>query len=82
MPVEQCGDAAAEYPGRGAVGDHFAVLAGDGIGPEIMATAVRLLRSLIDGVVKFEHARKLPVTGQMSDRLVRELTAMTGHPID
>ena len=26
--------------------------------------------------------RKLPVTGQMSDRLVRELTAMIGHPID
>jgi hypothetical protein len=33
-------------------------------------------------ISKFEHARKLPVTGQMSDRLVRELTAMTGHPID
>jgi putative peptidoglycan binding protein len=33
-------------------------------------------------ISKFEHARKLPVTGQMSDRLVRELTAMTGHSID
>ena len=33
-------------------------------------------------ITKFEHARKLPVTGQMSDRLVRELTAMTGHSID
>ena len=33
-------------------------------------------------IQKFEHARKLPVTGQMSDRLVRELTAMIGHPID
>lgn len=33
-------------------------------------------------ISKFEHARKLPVTGQMSDRLVRELTAMTGHQID
>jgi hypothetical protein len=33
-------------------------------------------------ISKFEHARKLPVTGQMSDRLVRELTAMIGHPID
>lgn len=33
-------------------------------------------------ISKFEHARKLPVTGQMSDRLVRELTAMTGRPID
>lgn len=33
-------------------------------------------------ISKFEHARKMPVTGQMSDRLVRELTAMIGHPID
>ena len=33
-------------------------------------------------ISKFEHARKLPVSGQMSDRLVRELTAMIGHPID
>jgi hypothetical protein len=33
-------------------------------------------------IQKFERARKLPVTGQMSDRLVRELTAMIGHPID
>jgi hypothetical protein len=33
-------------------------------------------------ISKFERDRKLPVTGQMSDRLVRELTAMTGHPID
>lgn len=33
-------------------------------------------------ITKFEHARKLPVTGQMSDRLVRELSAMTGRPIE
>lgn len=33
-------------------------------------------------IAKFERDRKLPVTGQMSDRLVKELTAMTGHPID
>jgi hypothetical protein len=33
-------------------------------------------------IQKFERDRKLPVTGQMSDRLVRELTAMIGHPID
>jgi Putative peptidoglycan binding domain len=33
-------------------------------------------------IQKFERARKIPVTGQMSDRLVRELTAMIGHPID
>jgi len=33
-------------------------------------------------IQKFERDRKLPVTGQMSDRLVRELSAMIGHPID
>jgi Putative peptidoglycan binding domain len=33
-------------------------------------------------IQKFERDRKLPVTGQMSDRLVHELTAMTGRPID
>ena len=33
-------------------------------------------------IQKFERERKIPVTGQMSDRLVRELVAMIGHPID
>jgi hypothetical protein len=33
-------------------------------------------------ISKFERDRKIPVTGQMSDRLVRELTAMIGRPID
>ena len=33
-------------------------------------------------IAKFERDRKLPVTGQMSDRLVKELTAMIGRPID
>ncbi|MBR1202329.1 peptidoglycan-binding protein [Bradyrhizobium sp. AUGA SZCCT0051] len=33
-------------------------------------------------IAKFERARKLPVTGQMSDRLVRELSTMIGHSID
>jgi peptidoglycan hydrolase-like protein with peptidoglycan-binding domain len=33
-------------------------------------------------ILKFERDRKIPVTGQMSDRLVRELSAMIGHPID
>jgi len=33
-------------------------------------------------IQKFERARKIPVTGQMSDRLVQELVAMIGHPID
>jgi Putative peptidoglycan binding domain len=33
-------------------------------------------------IQKFERERKLPVTGQVSDRLVRELAAMIGHPVD
>jgi putative peptidoglycan binding protein len=33
-------------------------------------------------IQKFERDRKIPVTGQISDRLVRELTAMTGRPVD
>jgi len=33
-------------------------------------------------IQKFEREHKMPPTGQMSDRLVRELAAMVGHPID
>jgi hypothetical protein len=33
-------------------------------------------------IQKFERERKLPVTGNVSDRLVRELGTMIGHPID
>ncbi|MFO1109187.1 MAG: peptidoglycan-binding domain-containing protein [Bradyrhizobium sp.] len=33
-------------------------------------------------ILKFERDRKLPPTGQMSDRLVKELSHMTGRPID
>jgi hypothetical protein len=33
-------------------------------------------------IQKFERERRIPVTGQMSDRLVRELSAAIGHPID
>ncbi|MFZ5733517.1 MAG: peptidoglycan-binding protein [Pseudomonadota bacterium] len=33
-------------------------------------------------IMKFEKERKLPVTGQVSDRLVRELSAVTGRPIE
>jgi putative peptidoglycan binding protein len=33
-------------------------------------------------ILKFEKARKLPVTGQVSDRLQRELAAMIGHPVE
>jgi Putative peptidoglycan binding domain len=33
-------------------------------------------------IQKFERDRKLPVTGQLSDRVVRELAIVIGHPID
>jgi hypothetical protein len=33
-------------------------------------------------LAKFERDRKLPVTAQVSDHLIRELSAMTGRPID
>jgi hypothetical protein len=33
-------------------------------------------------ILKFERMRKLPVTGQVSDRLVRELAASIGHSIE
>lgn len=33
-------------------------------------------------IQKFERARRLPVTGQVSDRLVRELASTIGHPVE
>jgi peptidoglycan hydrolase-like protein with peptidoglycan-binding domain len=33
-------------------------------------------------VERFERERKLPITGQVSDRLVRELAAVTGRPLE
>ena len=33
-------------------------------------------------IEQFERERKLPVTGRVSDRLTRELTALTGRPLD
>jgi peptidoglycan hydrolase-like protein with peptidoglycan-binding domain len=35
-----------------------------------------------NAIERFERERKLPVTGQVSDRLTRELTAMTGRPLE
>jgi peptidoglycan hydrolase-like protein with peptidoglycan-binding domain len=32
-------------------------------------------------IQRFERERKIPITGQMSDRLVRELGVATGKPI-
>jgi peptidoglycan hydrolase-like protein with peptidoglycan-binding domain len=33
-------------------------------------------------IQKFERDRKMPITGQLSERLVRELSTVTGRPID
>lgn len=33
-------------------------------------------------IVKFERSRKLPVTGQVSDSLMHELSAVIGHPVE
>jgi peptidoglycan hydrolase-like protein with peptidoglycan-binding domain len=33
-------------------------------------------------IERFERERKLPVTGQLSDRLTRELAAVTGRPLE
>jgi len=33
-------------------------------------------------IEQFERERKLPITGRVSDRLNRELTALTGRPLD
>lgn len=35
-----------------------------------------------NAIVEFERNRKLPVTGQISDRVTRELAAMTGRPLE
>ena len=33
-------------------------------------------------IEKFERDRKLPVTGQISDRLLRDLATVTGRPLE
>ncbi len=33
-------------------------------------------------IEKFEREHKLPVTGRLSDRLMSDLAAMTGHPLE
>jgi len=33
-------------------------------------------------IERFERERKLPITGQISDRVIRELTAATGRPLE
>jgi hypothetical protein len=35
-----------------------------------------------NAIEKFERERKLPVSGRVSDRLIAELTALVGHPLE
>lgn len=35
-----------------------------------------------DAISRFERARKMPVTGQMTPRLLRELSVLTGRPLE
>jgi hypothetical protein len=35
-----------------------------------------------EAIVQFERSRRMPVTGQISPRLIRELSALTGRAID
>jgi peptidoglycan hydrolase-like protein with peptidoglycan-binding domain len=51
-----------------------------GYGP-VKATGVYGTET-IAAIQKFERDRKLPVTGQISPRLMRELAALTGRPLE
>ena len=51
-----------------------------GYGP-VKATGVYGVET-IAAIQKFERDRKLPVTGQISPRLMRELAALTGRPLE
>ena len=48
---------------------------------QIRATGV-LDSQTQSAIEKFERERRLPVTGQVSDGLMRELAAMTGRPLE
>jgi Putative peptidoglycan binding domain len=51
-----------------------------GYGP-VKATGVYGAET-VAAIEKFERDRKLPVTGQISPRLMRELAALTGRPLE
>jgi len=51
-----------------------------GYGP-VKATGIHGAET-VSAIQKFERDRKLPVTGQISPRLLRELAALTGRPLE
>ena len=48
---------------------------------QIRASGI-LDQSTSTAIERFERARGLPVTGKLSDRLIGELAAMVGHPLE
>jgi hypothetical protein len=79
IPTTSHGDA-AQITGSRRVAAVQRVLTEYGYG-QLKATGT--IGSDTQGAIqKFEREHKMPPSGQMSDRLVRELTAMVGHPID
>ncbi len=85
-------------PASARHGDPIADLIGSYIGSTARVTAVQRILSqygygqikpsgVIDGptsaaIEKFERDHQMPVTGRLSDRLLTELAAMIGHPLD
>src|SRR5256885_11175007 len=51
-----------------------------GYGP-VKATGIHGAET-VSAIQKFERDRKMPITGQLSPRLLRELAALTGRPLD
>ncbi len=85
-------------PASARHGDPIADLIGSYVGSTARVTAVQRILSqygygqikpsgVIDGptsaaIEKFERDHQMPVTGRLSDRLLTELAAMIGHPLD
>jgi peptidoglycan hydrolase-like protein with peptidoglycan-binding domain len=85
-------------PASARRGDPIADLIGSYIGSTARVTAVQRILSqygygqikpsgVIDGptsaaIEKFERDHQMPVTGRLSDRLLTELAAMIGHPLE
>jgi hypothetical protein len=88
----------ATQPASTRHGDPIADLIGSYIGSTARVTAVQRILSqygygqikpsgVIDGatsaaIERFERDHQMPVTGRLSDRLLTELAAMIGHPLD
>jgi peptidoglycan hydrolase-like protein with peptidoglycan-binding domain len=93
-PVRSIGTATPVSTGSATRNDPIAQL----IGPSARISAVQRVladygygqikpsgaidRETQAAIEKFERAHKLPISGQISERLVKEIVAMTGRPLD